>query len=55
MINDMKIGNLKLTEALKLLRPIAKNHGLNLSKSKDFNSARLILANLLCHDVQYEH
>lgn len=51
----MEIGKLKLAEALLLLRPIAKNYGLNLSKSKDFKTARFILANLLCHDVQYEH
>lgn len=54
MIN-MEIGKLKLTEALKLLKPIAHSYGLNLSNSKDFKTARIILANLYCHDVQYEH
>lgn len=55
MIKNMEIGKLKLSEALVLLKPIAQTHGLNLCKLKDFKTARILLANLYCHDVQYEH
>lgn len=51
----MEIGKLKLTEALKLLRPIADSYGLNLSKQKDFRNARIILANLYCQDFHYQN
>jgi len=47
----MEIGKLKLTQALQLLRPIAKNYGLNLSNSKQFKMAKLLAVNLYCHDV----
>lgn len=53
--NNINIGKLKLSEALVFLRPIAKAYNLNLSKVSDFKTARLILANLYFHDVQYEH
>ncbi len=54
MTKNMEIGKLKLTDALILLRPIADSHGLSLCKSKDFKIARAILANLYCHDIQYD-
>lgn len=55
MIKNMEIGMLKLTEALVYLRPIAESHGLNLSRLTDFKMARMIFANLYCHDVIYDH
>lgn len=50
----MEIGKMKVSEALNFLRPVAKTYGLNLSKVDDFKVARLIMANLYCHDFIYE-
>jgi hypothetical protein len=46
----MKIGKMTITEAYPHLSSIAKSHGLNLNRAKEFKLARLILVNLYCHN-----
>lgn len=41
---------MKVSEALKLLKPIAENYKLNLSRHNEFKIAKMLLANLYCHD-----
>jgi hypothetical protein len=41
----MRLGQLKLSEALPLLEGVAHFYGLNLYRVKDFRLARLIVAN----------
>lgn len=47
----MEIGKMKVGEAMTLLRPIANNYGLKLHKAHDFKLARILLANLYCHEI----
>jgi hypothetical protein len=41
----MRLGQLKLSEALPLLEEVAHFYGLNLYRVKDFRLARLIVVN----------
>lgn len=41
----MRLGQLKLSEALPLLEGVAHFYGLNLYRVKDFRLARMIVAN----------
>jgi hypothetical protein len=44
----MEVGKMTISEATKLLNPIAKAYGLRLNRAKEFKLARLILVNLYC-------
>lgn len=48
----MEFGKLKLGEVVEILKPIAKNYGLNLSRIDQFKMAKLIAVNLYCHETQ---
>jgi|32_taG_2_1085360.scaffolds.fasta_scaffold00163_28 hypothetical protein len=45
-INQKTVGSLTISEAKKLLEPIALSYGLKLNRLRDFKLARLILVNL---------
>ncbi len=42
----MQLSKMTITEALVYLKPIAKQYGLKLNRLRDFNTAKLICANL---------
>ena len=42
----MEIGRMRITEVLPYLTVIAKEHGLRLTRAKEFKFARIILVNL---------
>jgi len=42
----MVLGKMTITEALKYLKPIAKQYGLKLNRVKDFELAKFICNNL---------
>ena len=50
----MKIGEMKPSDVIQHLDVVAKAYGLRLNRSKDFKFARLVLANLYCHELVCE-
>lgn len=48
------INEMKVSEALELLKPIATLYGLKLYKLDEFNLARMILVNLYCQELVCE-
>jgi hypothetical protein len=47
----MKIGKMKLSEALPHLNIVAKAYGLKLNRAVDFKICRIILVNLYCREL----
>ena len=50
-INQKNIGDLTISEAFVLLRPISSSYGLRLNRLKEFKLARLILVNLYSREL----
>ena len=44
-----RIGEMTIGEAFPHLKKVADEFGLNLNRTKDFKTARIILANLYCN------
>lgn len=51
MMTQKTVGKMTLKEAYPYLMSIAKYYGLNISRVKDFKTARMILVNLYNREI----